>query len=341
MSADTVIRPTGATPGSAEPGATRKARKHSRQYWRRTLIAWGFALPFVLLFTVFTAGPVLMSLAMAVTDIRSRDLRNPLAVRFVGLDNFAAVFADPVFRKAAMNTAVFVLVGVPLTLCLSLAIAVVLNSGITRLKTFFKVGYYMPVVTSIVAVAVVWRFLLHPDSGLLNEALRLVGIEGPDWLGSTTWALPSMIAMATWRSIGTLIIIFLAGLQSVPVSLMEAGALDGANAWQRFRYITVPEIRPTLLFGAVITGIGYVQFFEEPFVMTQGGPLNSTLSVAYHTYNQFGFGNYGYAAAMSYVLFLAVVVLALVQFRLLGEHDTPKRKFFRKRAPQPEQEVGR
>lgn len=341
MSAATVIRSAGATPGSAEPGVARKARKHSPLYWRRTLVAWGFALPFVVLFTVFTAGPVLMSLAMAVTDIRSRDLRNPLAVSFVGLDNFAAVFADPLFRKAAMNTAVFVLVGVPLTLCLSLGIAVVLNAGITRLKTFFKVGYYMPVVTSIVAVAVVWRFLLHPDSGLLNEALRLVGIEGPDWLGSTTWALPSMIAMATWRSMGTLIIIFLAGLQGVPTALHEAGALDGANAWQRFRYITVPEIRPTLLFGAVITGIGYVQFFEEPFVMTQGGPLNSTLSVAFHTYNQFGFGNYGYAAAMSYVLFLAVVVLALVQFRLLGERDAPRRKLFRKRTPSADKEVGR
>ncbi|HYO17665.1 MAG TPA: sugar ABC transporter permease [Dermatophilaceae bacterium] len=340
MSADTVVlTTTGTAPGSPEPGATRKARKHSRLYWRRTFVAWGFALPFVLLFTAFTAGPVLMSLAMAVTDIRSRDLRNPFAVSFVGLDNFAAVFADPVFRKAALNTAYFVLVGVPLTLSLSLAVAVVLNAGITRLKTFFKVGYYMPVVTSIVAVAVVWRFLLHPDSGLLNEALRLVGIEGPDWLGSTTWALPSMIAMATWRSMGTLIIIFLAGLQGVPTALHEAGALDGANAWQRFRYITVPEIRPTLLFGAVITGIGYVQFFEEPFVMTQGGPLNSTLSVAYHTYNQFGFGNYGYAAAMSYVLFLAVVVLALVQFRLLGEHDTPRRKLFRKRTPIADQEA--
>jgi len=202
--------------------------------------------------------------------------------------------------------------------------------GVTRMKTFFRVGYYMPVVTSIVAVAVVWRFLLNPDSGLINEVLRLVGIEGPNWLGSTIWAMPSMIAMATWRSIGTLIIIFLAGLQSVPTALHEAAALDGAGAWQRFRFITIPTIRPTLLFGAVITGIGYVQFFEEPFVMTQGGPLNSTTSVAFQTYNQFGFGNYGYAAAMSYVLFLAVVVLTLIQFRFLGERDTPKKRHRRK-----------
>ncbi|MGB7981397.1 MAG: sugar ABC transporter permease [Candidatus Nanopelagicales bacterium] len=338
IGAGPVARSTGPAAGPAEPQTT---KKHAPLYWRRTRVAWGFALPFVALFTVFTAGPVLMSLGMAVTDIRSRDLRNPLAVSFVGFENFTAVFADPIFRKAATNTAIFVLVGVPLTLGLSLGIAVILNAGVTRLKTFFRVGYYMPVVTSIVAVAVVWRFLLHPDNGLINEALRLVGIDGPNWLGSTTWALPSMIAMATWRSIGTLIIIFLAGLQGVPTALHEAAALDGANTWQRFRYVTVPTIRPTLLFGAVITGIGYVQFFEEPFVMTQGGPLNSTLSVAYQTYNQFGFGNYGYAAAMSYVLFLAVVVLTLIQFRVLSERDTPRKKRFRKSAPIASEEVGR
>jgi multiple sugar transport system permease protein len=196
-------------------------------------------------------------------------------------------------------------------------------------------------VTSIVAVAVVWRFLLHPDTGLFNELLGLVGIDGPNWLASTTWAMPSMIAMAVWRSIGTLIIIFLAGLQGVPTSLHEAAALDGAGAWQRFRFITVPSIRPTLLFGAVITGVGYVQFFEEPFVMTDGGPLNSTLSVAFHTYNQFGFGNYGYAAAMSYVLFLAVVVLTLVQFGVLGDRDKKTKRRRQKQAPVASKENGR
>ena len=335
MSTETTARPGANIPDLA---VRRTARKKAPLYWRRTRAAWGFALPFVLLFTIFTAGPVLMSLAMAVTDLRSRDLRNPLAVNFVGLDNFIAVFQDPLFRKAAGNTAYFVLVGVPLTLSLSLGIAVILNSGVTRLKTFFRVGYYMPVVTSIVAVAVVWRFLLHPDTGLFNEVLGLVGIDGPNWLASTTWAMPSMIAMATWRSIGTLVIIFLAGLQGVPASLHEAAALDGAGSWQRFRFITLPTMRPTVLFGAVITGVGYVQFFEEPFVMTQGGPLNGTLSVAFHTYNQFGFGNYGYAAAMSYVLFLAVVVLTLVQFRLLGDRDSkPKRRRIKPtRAPSKE-----
>ena len=217
------------------------------------------------------------------------------------------MLTDPTFQKAAFNTLYFVVVGVPLTILVALAIAIALNTGITKLSGFFRIGYYMPVVTSIVAVAVVWRFLLRPENGLVNEVLSWVGITGPDWLGSTTWAMPSLIAMSVWRSLGTLVVIFLAGLQSVPKALHEAAALDGANAWQRLRRITIPTIRPTMLFAGVITGIGFLQFFEEPFVMTQGGPLNSTLSVAYLVYNTFGFGNYGVAAAMSYVLFAAVV----------------------------------
>jgi len=278
-------------------------------------------MPFVLLFAVFMVWPVLSSLFMSVTDIRSRDLRDPFAVDFVGLDNFVAVLSDATFHQAARNTAYFVLVGVPLTMVVALAIAVALNTGITRLAGFFRVSYYLPVVTSIVAVAVVWRFLLRPDNGLINEVLGWFGVTGPNWLASTTWAMPSLIAMAVWRNIGTLVVIFLAGLQTVPQSLHEAAALDGATAWQRLRKVTLPTIRPTLLFGGVITGIGFLQFFEEPFVMTQGGPLNSTLSVAYYVYNQFGFGNYGYAAAMSYVLMLAIVLLTLLQFRVLGERD--------------------
>jgi len=291
------------------------------------------AAPFVLLFLVFTAWPVVSSLFMSVTDIKSRDLQNPFAVNFVGLDNFSAVLTDPLFRKAAGNTAFFVVVGVPLTMVIALAIAIALNTGITKLSGFFRVGYYLPVVTSIVAVAVVWRFLLRPENGLINEVLGWVGIQGPDWLGSTTWALPSLIAMSVWRSLGTLVVIFLAGLQSVPKTLHEAGALDGANAWQRLRLITLPTIRPTMLFAGVITGIGFLQFFEEPFVMTQGGPLNSTMSVAYLVYNTFGFGNYGVAAAMSYVLFAAVVLLTVVQFKVLGERDDAtgrRRRWFRR-----------
>ena len=290
-------------------------RRHGTLRSRQNLAAWILALPFLLLFVVFTAWPVISSLYMSFTDIKSRDLRSPFAVDLVGFDNYARVFSDETFRKAALNTGYFVVVGVPLTLGMALAAAVALDKGITRFRTLFRVGFYTPVVTSIVAVAVVWRFLLREDVGLVNTVLRWVGIQGPDWLGSTTWAMPSLIAMASWRNFGTAMIIFLAGLQSVPLMLHEAAAIDGANSWQRFRHITVPMLRPTILFVMVTTVIGYLQFFEEPFVMTNGGPLDSTISMSMFTYRQFGFGNYGFASATSYVLFVIIVCFTAVQFR--------------------------
>ncbi|GLY95174.1 sugar ABC transporter permease [Actinoplanes sp. NBRC 103695] len=288
---------------------------------RRSLTGWGFAAPFTLLFLVFMALPVLASLVMSLTDLRATDLRNPFAVNFVGLDNFTRLFGDDLFVKASANTLIFVVVGVPLNLVVSLAAASALNSGLIRFRAAFRVGFYLPVVTSIVAIAVIWRFLLDPDAGLVDNLLRLAGIEGPHWLGSTSTALPSLIVMAVWRNFGFLMVVFLAGLQGIPQHLYEAARLDGASRRQQFRNVTLPLLRPTLLFGAVVTSIGFLQLFEEPFVMTQGGPLNSTLSVSYHIYNQFGFGNYGYAAAASYVLFLAIVALSVLQFRLLGERD--------------------
>ncbi len=288
---------------------------------REERAAWILALPFMLLFLAFTAWPVVQSVFMSFTDTGARDLRNPFAVNFIGLENFIRAFNDPIFRQAALNTAYFVLVGVPLTLTVALAAAVALDKGISRMRSIFRLGFYTPVITSIVAVAVVWRFLLHPDVGLVNTALGWVGIGGPSWLESTTWAMPSLILMGTWRNFGTAMIIFLAGLQAVPWALHEAAALDGATGWQRFRFITLPTLRPTILFVSVTTGIGYLQFFEEPFVMTQGGPLNSTISASMYTFQQFSFGNYGYAAALSYLIFVVIAVVTAVQFRFLSERD--------------------
>ncbi len=278
------------------------------------------ALPFMVVFLVFTAGPVLASLGMSFTDLRSTDIRSPLAVEFVGLENYAQLFSDPLFRKVTVNTLLYLLLGVPLTMGIALAVAVTLNN-VARMKGLFRVGYYLPVVTSIVAVSVVWKFLLRDRGGLVNTVLDLVGIDGPGWLDSTTLALPSLVVMAAWRNFGTLMVIFLAGLQTVPRDVLQAAEVDGASAWARFRYITLPALRPVMLFGAVITGIGYLQFFEEAYVMTKGGPLDATRSVTYFTYDQFGFGNYSYAAAASYLLFLAIMLLTLLQFRLLREKD--------------------
>ncbi|HET6300438.1 MAG TPA: sugar ABC transporter permease [Microbacterium sp.] len=291
-----------------------------RRARRMTLTAWLFALPFVVLFLVFMAGPIVGSLVMSFTDMTTRDLQTPFQVNIVGIDNYVRLFQDPRFLRSLLNTFTFVVVAVPLTMALALAVALALDKGIRRFRTVYRVGFYTPVVTSIVAIAIVWRFILQPD-GLLNGFLALLGIQGPDWLQSTTWALPSLIAMAVWRNIGTLMVIFLAALQGVPREHHEAAMVDGANAWQRFWNITIPAMRPAILFSAVITGIGFLQFFEEPFVMTRGGPLDSTLSAAMYTFQQFGFGNYAYASAASYVLFLAIVVLALIQFRLLGRKE--------------------
>ncbi len=286
----------------------------------QAVAAWILALPFCALFLVFTAGPVLASLGMSFTDLRSTDVRNPLGVEFVGLANYADLVADPLFRKVTVNTLLYLVLGVPLTMAVALGVAVCLNR-ITRLRAFFRVGYYLPVVTSIVAVSVVWKFLLRDNGGLVNVMLAWVGIDGPGYLDSTTTALPTLVVMAVWRNFGSLMVIFLAGLQTIPRDVVEAAETDGATAWSAFRFITLPMLRPTLLFGAVITSIGYLQFFEEAFVMTKGGPLDSTKSVTFFTYEQFGFGNYAYASAAAYLLFLAIVLLTLFQFRLLREKD--------------------
>ncbi|GGS44065.1 carbohydrate ABC transporter permease [Streptomyces violaceus] len=288
---------------------------------RQARAAWMLAAPFLALFAAFMLLPVVWSLLMGLTDTKSADLRTPLNVSFVGFDNYIRLFEDPQFFTALRNTAVFVLVALPLTLAAGLAAAVALDRGIRRFRAVFRVGFYLPVITSIVAVAVVWKTLLEPRAGLLNLVLGWFGIDGPAWLADTRFALPVMIVMAVWRNLGTVMIIMLAGLQSVPQSLMEAAELDGAGPWQRFWSVTFPLLRPALLLTAVTTGIGYLQFFDEPFVMTDGGPLDSTLSATLYAYKQFGNGNYEMASAAGYVIFILIVALTVLQFRVLRDKD--------------------
>jgi len=275
---------------------------------RPHLTGWGFALPWVSVFAVFLLGPILASFALSFTDFGLRDLTNPVGTNLIGLGNYTELLRDDKFIAAAGNTAYFVIAGVPLTLLAGLLAALGLNRAVMRFRAVFRVGYYLPVVTSIVAIAVIWRYLLHPDLGLVNVMLSAVGIDGPNWLANPALAMPAIIVMAVWRNMGTLMIIFLAGLQTIPTEVKEAASIDGANAWNRFTKITLPLLRPTLLLGAVLLSVGYLQFFEEAFVMTEGGPLDSTLSVSYFTYNEFGFGRYGFASAASYVLFVAIAV---------------------------------
>jgi multiple sugar transport system permease protein len=312
----TRVAGAGALSRSGGDGTTRARRR------RMTVMAYLFALPFILSFAVFMVFPLVSSFLMSFTDFRNSDIESPMAVEFVAMDQYLRLFENQQFVRSLLNTVYFVAVGIPLTMVAALALAVALNNGITRFRTAFRVGFYAPVITSIVAVAVVWRFILQPD-GLLNTALDAVGIQGPDWLNDPLWSMPAMILMAIWRNMGTLMIIFLAGLQNIPASVLEAAAVDGATAWQRFVRVTLPMLRPTLLLGAVLLSVGYLQFFEEPFVMTKGGPLDSTLSISYFTYNQFGFGNYGTASAASYVLFIAIALLSIVQFRAFRPKEAP------------------
>jgi multiple sugar transport system permease protein len=305
----------------AEKGSAPAAPRHT---WRQDLIGWSFAAPFVILFGIFLALPILAAFLLSFTSFGLRDLQNPIGTTFVGVDNYAKLLDDSKFWKALGNTAYFVVVGVPLTLALGLVIANALSRGITRFRTAFRVGYYLPVITSIVAIAVVWRFLLNPDVGLINMLLKAFGINGPDWLASPALAMPSIIAMAVWRNVGFAMVVFVAGMQAIPAMLYEAAAIDGAGRWQAFRYVTLPMLRPTILFMLVITTIGYLQLFEEPFVMTGGGPLDATLSVTMYMYQQgFTFFHQGYASAIAYVLFVIVAVVAFLQFRFLRTDDAP------------------
>ena len=262
--------------------------------------------------------PLLSSMAMSFTDITSKDLRTPFNVNFVGLDQYITLFHAHRFLHALGVTGIFVLVGLPITMAIALAFAVALNKGSRHLNAFFRAVFYAPVVASVVAVSVVWRYILQKD-GLLNSLLAVFGIAGPDWLHDIHYALPALMAMTIWRNMGTLMIIFLAGLQAIPEELKEAAAIDGAGKWRTFRSITLPLLKPTLLLGAVLLSVAYLQFFEESFVMTQGGPLDSTLSAAYYVYQKFGFGQYGIASAASWALFIIIALVSVLQFRILKE----------------------
>lgn len=285
---------------------------------RTAVVAWLFAAPFVLSFGVFGLVPLLSSFGMAFTDLRVNDIRTPFAVDFVGLGNFAEVLSDTTFLRALRNTLGFVVVGVPLSLFSALVLAVMLNALGRRAATFFRVGYYTPVVTTIVAVAVVWRIMYQPN-GLINSLLADIGIDGPNWLGDTRTALPALTLMAVWRSIGSSMVIFLAGLQAIPSDVKEAAMMDGASTVQRFFRITIPMMMPTILLNAILTTTGFMQFFDEPFVMTNGGPLQSTTSIALYVFNQFQWGNYSVGAAGAYVLFVIISIFAIIQFRFFRQ----------------------
>lgn len=281
--------------------------------------AWYFLAPALTVITVFFFLPVAAALLLSFTDFDIYALADWENARFVGWRNYATLVRHPLFWQALGNTFYFVLVGGPLTVAVSLGAALLISARLVRFKGFFRTAFFAPVVTTLVAVAVVWRYLYHTRYGLLNYVLGLVGIAPVDWLGDPAWAMPAIIGLAVWKNFGYNMIIFIAGLQNIPDDLYEAARIDGAGPWQQFRSVTLPMLAPTFLFVGVITMIGYFQLFAEPYVMTQGGPLQSTVSVVYLMYEEgFKWWNMGYAAAVAFVLFVIILIATLVQLRLQG-----------------------
>jgi multiple sugar transport system permease protein len=276
--------------------------------------------PALTLIGLFFFVPVAASLLLSFTDFDIYAIADLSNIRVVGLRNYTRLLESPIFWTALKNTFYFVLVGGPLTMAVSLGAALLVNAPLARFKTLFRTLYFAPFITTLVAVAIVWRYLYHRQYGLINYGLSAIGIEPIDWLGDPQWAMPAIILLAVWKNFGYSMLIFIAGLQAIPQELYEAAYLDGAGPWRRFRHVTLPMLGPTLVFVGLITMIGFFQLFAEPYVMTQGGPLKSTTSLVLLMYEEgFRWWRMGFAAAVTFVLFLVILAFMLLQRRLRGE----------------------
>jgi multiple sugar transport system permease protein len=281
------------------------------------LAGWAFAAPALLIICVFFFLPVLAALIVSLTDFDLYALADIRNLRFVGLHNYLELLGSRDFWRALGNTCYFVVVGVPLSIAASLAAALLVNSRLTRFPALFRTVFFAPVVATMVAVALVWRYLLHTRYGLINWGLGLIGVHPVNWLGDPHWAMPALILFAVWKNFGYNMIILVAALQTIPADLYEAARIDGAGWWQEFSRVTLPMLRPTMLLVAVLTVAGYFQLFAEPYVMTEGGPLQSTTSVLYLMYEQgFKWWNLGSASAIAFLLFLIVLTFTALELRL-------------------------
>jgi len=284
--------------------------------------AWLFLAPALVVLGVFFLLPVLAALALSLTDYDLYALADIRNLRFIGFANYWELLQRPLFWSALGHTVYFVAVGVPLSMGASLGAALLLNSPLARCKPLFRTALFAPVVTTVVAVAVIWRYLFNTKYGMANYVLDLLGIHPVDWLGDPHWAMPTIIAFAVWKNFGYNMIIFLAGLQAIPPDLYEAARIDGASAWRQFRHITLPMLKPTMLMVGILTVSGYFQLFAEPYVMTEGGPLQSTVSVLYLMYDEgFKWWNLGSASAVAFLLFLIMFAVTVLMVKLSRRGD--------------------
>ena len=282
--------------------------------------AWTFVAPALLVIGAFFALPVLAAFVLSLTDFDLYALADLKNLRFIGLRNYTDVLQAPLFWKSLTNTIYFVVVGVPLSIAASLGTALLLNSPRARAKGLFRTALFAPVVTTVVAVAVIWKYLFHTRYGLINYALTHLGVPAIDWLGDPHFSMPAIIIFAVWKNFGYNMIILLAGLQGIPAELYEAARIDGASAWRQFRHITLPSLKPVLVLVGIITMAGYFQLFAEPYVMTLGNPLQSTYSVLYYMYEEgFMWWSLGRASAIAFLLFALILLATRILLRTTRE----------------------
>ena len=276
-----------------------------------------FILPWYLIYGGFMLFPVVYSFWLSF-----QDWRGARGTEFIGLQNYERLVQDDIFRGALGNTVIIGLLYVPLMLFLALVLATVLNSALLKMRTFFRGAVFAPYITSTVIMALVFGLIYDEQAGVLNFLLSLIGIPSINWTGSIEWSKVSVAGLLLWHWTGYNMVLMLAGLQTISEDLYEAASIDGASARQRFMHITVPMMRPVILFTAVLSTIGTFKIFNEPYILTGGGPLNSSMTVLLYLYNQAFQGfKLGYASALAYAVVVIVFVLSMIQFRLLRERD--------------------
>jgi len=279
---------------------------------RRNYIAYLFISPYALHFAVFIGFPLVFTLVLL---FHRWDIVSPMV--WIGLDNFAKLFRDHLFWQAMLNTGIFLLLHIPLQIAVALFLAVQLNQRI-KLRGFFRAAFFLPVVVSGVVISILWDQLYAKDTGVLNALLAQIGLPGIGWLTEPFFAMPAIALMATWKNIGLYIVLFLVGLQSVPVQMYEAADIEGANAWQKFWKVTLPMLNPTIFMVVILSTIGGFSLFIEPYIMTGGGPMNHTLSAMLYIYKQgFFFYHMGYAATLGFAFAVIVLLVVLLQRRLV------------------------
>lgn len=287
-----------------------------RRMWDNRM-AYLFISPFYIMFVAFMLIPIVLSLYLSLTDLRGMGKMN-----FIGLANYKALLEDPVYLTAVKNTLVFTVIQVPIMVCLALILALMLNSKNLKLRNFFRSIVFLPSVMSLAVAALAFSMILNRDIGLLNILLRALGLPVRDWLNDPRLAFWSIMGVVTWRWTGYNAVILLSGLQNIDDELYEAARIDGANLFQQFRYITVPLLWPIIFFCIMLGTIGVFQLFEEPMILTKGGPVNSTLSIAMYQYNQaFGRFRFGYGSAVAYSLVIMLTILSFINSKLFSRDN--------------------